>query len=328
MDTRVPSITTSAPERARALQTLLDQHGPEMDRRREVTPEVVDALVQADMLRLLLPKSMGGQEMQLVEYCQDDRGAGLCRRQRRLVHQPVERLLLDLGRRHAARDGARVFGTPDVGLAWGARHGRSKAIKVPGGYRVTGSWSFAFGRPPHDLARRHSAIQNPDGTPHARYGGRRPQLRVPALRGQDHRRLAGARPARHRQRLLLGRGPVHPRRAGAGARRARGAARARPALRARLDPALRHRLQQHDAGHRPPPVRDLCRAGPRQAQPRLAERHGENGANQREIGHVRGQAVGRPRLHPRGGGRPTRRPRRQARRSTTASGCASPRPTA
>ena len=50
------------------MQPLLDQHGAEMDRRREVTPEVVYALVQADMLRLLLPKSLGGQEMQLVEY--------------------------------------------------------------------------------------------------------------------------------------------------------------------------------------------------------------------------------------------------------------------
>src|SRR3977135_1322939 len=70
MDSRVqPAVGTSASEQARALQPLLDEHGAEMDRRREVTPEVVDALVEQDMLRLLLPRSLGGQELHLLEYC-------------------------------------------------------------------------------------------------------------------------------------------------------------------------------------------------------------------------------------------------------------------
>ena len=53
----------SAVERAKGLQKLIDEHGAEIDRRREVTPEVVEALVEADMLRLLLPRNIGGQEM-------------------------------------------------------------------------------------------------------------------------------------------------------------------------------------------------------------------------------------------------------------------------
>ena len=70
METIVPpALAASAPERARAVQALLDAHGPEMDRRRELTPEVVDALAGQDLLRMLLPKSMGGQEIPLVEYC-------------------------------------------------------------------------------------------------------------------------------------------------------------------------------------------------------------------------------------------------------------------
>lgn len=67
MDSVQPATTLMAPERARALQPLLDSHGAEMDRRREVVPEVVDALVSNDMLRLLLPKSLGGQEIDLVD---------------------------------------------------------------------------------------------------------------------------------------------------------------------------------------------------------------------------------------------------------------------
>ena len=49
METLVPpGLAASAEQRARALQPLLDEHGPEMDRRRELTPEVVDALVAQD----------------------------------------------------------------------------------------------------------------------------------------------------------------------------------------------------------------------------------------------------------------------------------------
>ena len=70
METLVPpALAASAPERARAVQAVLDKHGPEMDRRRELTPEVVDALAGQDLLRMLLPKSMGGQEVPLVDYC-------------------------------------------------------------------------------------------------------------------------------------------------------------------------------------------------------------------------------------------------------------------
>jgi len=168
MDTRVPSITTSAPERARALQTLLDQHGPEMDRRGEVTPEVVDALVQADMLRLLLPRSIGGQEMQLVEYAKTIEALGYADAS---VAWFINQSNVSSSTSAAAmptETAREVFGPPSVGLAWGARHSRSKAIKVPGGYRVTGSWSFASGGRHTTWLGCHSAIQNRDGTPHTR----------------------------------------------------------------------------------------------------------------------------------------------------------------
>jgi alkylation response protein AidB-like acyl-CoA dehydrogenase len=165
MDTRVPAITTSAPERARALQPLLDQHGAEMDRRREVTPEVVDALVQADMLRLLLPRSLGGQEMQLVDYARTIEALGYADAS---VAWFINQSNVSSATSAAAmpHDTAlEVFGKPNVGLAWGARHSRSKAIKVPGGYRLSGTWSFASGGRHTTWLGAHSAVQNPDGTP-------------------------------------------------------------------------------------------------------------------------------------------------------------------
>ena len=64
-----------------------------------------------------------------------------------------------------------VFGNPASGLAWGARHSKSSAVRVEGGYRLSGTWSFASGgRHTGGWLGAHSAIQNPDGTPHMRYG--------------------------------------------------------------------------------------------------------------------------------------------------------------
>ncbi|MBN9088034.1 MAG: acyl-CoA dehydrogenase family protein [Reyranella sp.] len=171
MDTRVSAITTSALDRARALQPLLDEHGPEMDRRREVTPEVVDALVKADMLRLLLPRSLGGQEMQLVDYARTIEALGYADAS---VAWFINQSNVSSSTSAAAmpHDTAlEVFGKPNVGLAWGARHSRSKAIRVPGGYRLTGTWSFASGGRHTTWLGAHSAVQNPDGTPLVAHNG-------------------------------------------------------------------------------------------------------------------------------------------------------------
>jgi indole-3-acetate monooxygenase len=184
MDTRVPAITISAPERARALQPLLDEHGPEMDRRREVTPEVVDALVQADMLRLLLPKSLGGQEMQLVEYARTIEALGYADAS---VAWFINQSNVSSSTSAAAmphETALAVFGKPNVGLAWGARHSRSKAIRVPGGYRLTGTWSFASGGRHTTWLGAHSAVQNPDGTPLVVHKGRQDDRSFVFLRSE------------------------------------------------------------------------------------------------------------------------------------------------
>jgi alkylation response protein AidB-like acyl-CoA dehydrogenase len=171
MDTRVqPAPVASAPQRARALQPLLDAHGPEMDRRHELTPEVVDALVEQDMLRLLLPRSLGGQELPLLEYCKtveaiawSDASVGW------FINQSNVSAATSAAAMPPAAAAA-IFGGPRTGLAWGARHNNSKAIRVDGGYRLTGAWSFASGGRHTKWLGAHSAVQNPDGTPHIRYG--------------------------------------------------------------------------------------------------------------------------------------------------------------
>lgn len=171
MDTRVqPAAATSASERARALQPLLDAHGAEIDRRREVTPEVVEALVGADMLRLLLPKSLGGQEIHLLEYCRTTEALAWSDASVAwFINQSnVSSATSAAAMPHEAA--LAVFGDARSGLAWGARHKNSRAVRVEGGYRLTGTWSFASGGRHTGWLGAHSAVQNPDGTLHIRHG--------------------------------------------------------------------------------------------------------------------------------------------------------------
>lgn len=160
----------SAQERARAVQAVLDRDGPEMDRRRELTQEVVDALAAQDLLRMLLPRSLGGQEIDLIDYCRaceavawGDASTGW------FVNQSNVSMATSAASmpHETARE---MFVGPHAGLAWGARHDKSKAIRVEGGYRLTGTWSFASGGRHTKWLGAHSAVQNPDGTPHIRYG--------------------------------------------------------------------------------------------------------------------------------------------------------------
>lgn len=170
MQNRVSPVLASAEERARAVQAVLDRDGPEMDRRRELTQEVVDALAGQDLLRMLLPRSMGGQEVHLVDYCKANEALAWADASTAwFVNQSnVSMATSAASMPHEAANA--MFAGPYAGLAWGARHNNSKAIRVEGGYRLTGAWSFASGGRHTKLLGAHSAVQNPDGTPHIRHG--------------------------------------------------------------------------------------------------------------------------------------------------------------
>jgi alkylation response protein AidB-like acyl-CoA dehydrogenase len=169
MDSAAPTLAF-APDRARAIQPLLDAHGAEIDRRRELTPEAVDALAEQDLMRMLFPRSLGGQELPLVEYCQAteaiawaDASAGW------FVNQSnVSAATSMAAMPHAAA--AAIFAGPYAGLAWGSKHDKSRAVRVEGGYRLTGRWSYASGSRHTTWLGAHSAVQAADGSPHVRHG--------------------------------------------------------------------------------------------------------------------------------------------------------------
>jgi alkylation response protein AidB-like acyl-CoA dehydrogenase len=122
------------------------------------------------MLRLLLAKNLGGQEIHLLDYCKACEALAWADAS---VAWFINQSNVSSATSAAAmptETARKVFDDPKVGLAWGARHNRSKAIRVDGGYRLSGTWSFASGGRHTTWLGAHSAVQNQDGTPHMRHG--------------------------------------------------------------------------------------------------------------------------------------------------------------
>jgi alkylation response protein AidB-like acyl-CoA dehydrogenase len=165
-----PGTLASPQERARAVQAVLDKDGPEMDRRRELTQEVVDALAGQDLLRMLLPKSMGGQEVPLVDYAKACEAVAWADASTGWFVNQSNVSMATSAASMPYEAAAAMFEGPYAGLAWGARHDKSRAMRVEGGYRLSGTWSFASGGRHTKWLGAHSAVQNPDGTPHIRHG--------------------------------------------------------------------------------------------------------------------------------------------------------------
>ena len=156
--------------RARALVPLLDAHTAEIDRRRELTQEVVDALVRQDLLRLLLPRGLGGQEIPLLEFCRTTEAVAIGDASTGWFVNQSNVSSASSAAAMPPEAAAQVFRGPGDGLAWGSKHNRSVATRVEGGYRLSGTWSYASGSRHTTWIGAHSAVTNPDGSPHMRNG--------------------------------------------------------------------------------------------------------------------------------------------------------------
>lgn len=155
--------TTDYIARARALVPLLDAAGPRIDIARELPPDVLDALHENHMFRLLLPRSVGGMELDPATYIQvveliasGDASTAWCINQNTGCSMSAAYLAPEVA--------LQVFGHPRDVLAWGQARGRAHAEKVQGGYRVTGTWHFASGSRHCTWLGGHCPTTLPDGT--------------------------------------------------------------------------------------------------------------------------------------------------------------------
>ena len=131
--------------RARGLIPLLEAAGPRIEAARGLPPDVLDAMHQAGMFRLLLPRSLGGFELRPSEYVQcieaiamGDASTAWCMNQGSGCSMTAAYFQPEIARA--------IWGPANAVLAWGNGPGSSaKAVRTDGGWRVTGTYSFASG---------------------------------------------------------------------------------------------------------------------------------------------------------------------------------------
>lgn len=156
--------------RARALGPALAAAAEEIERRRELPEPIVEALAAAGLFRLLLPRSLGGAEFAPADYvpvieeiARHDASAAWCVGQ--ACGCTMTAAQLEPSAAHEIFGGARGI------VAWGPAAAAAQARRVPGGYRLTGRWSFASGSHHATWLGAHVAVHGEDGTPLARADG-------------------------------------------------------------------------------------------------------------------------------------------------------------
>lgn len=147
--------------RARALAPMIEAAAPEMDRARELTGAVVDALHEAQLFRMLLPRTFDGLELDFPEYveviealAQADASVAWC-----VAQGSGCSTIAALLKPEAAWE---IFRSPRAVVAWGPPH-EGTAIVADGGYRVTGNWQFASGSRHATWMGAHVPVREPGG---------------------------------------------------------------------------------------------------------------------------------------------------------------------
>jgi alkylation response protein AidB-like acyl-CoA dehydrogenase len=155
---------TSPAERARQLRPLIEATSPAIERERVLTREVLEALYDARLFKMLLPKSCGGDEtdpLSFIETIQElakaDGSTAWC------VAQASGCTLAAAYLEPAVAQ--EIFGARDAVLAWGPVGPTVKTTAVEGGYGVNGTWSYASGSRHAQWLGGHSPLVDADGKP-------------------------------------------------------------------------------------------------------------------------------------------------------------------
>ena len=167
----------AALERARGVTALLRAEAPRIEAARSIPSDVLERLHEARLFRLLLPRTLDGDELPLKVHAQvmetiasADASVAWCMGQGAGCAMSSAFLRKDVAKR--------LFGPADAVLAWGAGV-QGKAIEVDGGYRVSGKWTFASGCANATLLGAHSWVYEKDGKTQRRRPDGRPLDRTP-----------------------------------------------------------------------------------------------------------------------------------------------------
>jgi indole-3-acetate monooxygenase len=149
---------------ARSLASLIAANATRSEQAREIVPEVIAALHQARLFRMLLPRSCGGFELDpatfmraVEELAKADASTAWCVAQAAGCSMAAAYLAPEVARE--------IFGDAEAVMAWGPVGPNAKAISVDGGWRASGSWSFASGIKHASWLGCHCPVLEANGTP-------------------------------------------------------------------------------------------------------------------------------------------------------------------
>lgn len=148
---------------ARRLEPLIRENAEALEEGR-IPPPLVEALYDAGVFKAMLPREVGGLEAEPVEWLRMieelswvNASAGWLA----FIQSGVGLTFLDPERyeRFRVRGGGRLILAMNLGRVAG------KAVKVQGGYRVSGRWPFASGSPFATWLGGLSVLSGEDGSP-------------------------------------------------------------------------------------------------------------------------------------------------------------------
>jgi len=130
--------------RARALAPRIAEAATRIERERQLPPDLVAALHDARLFRMLLPRSVGGGEVDPLTFFETIEA--IAKADASTAWCIAQASGASMGAAYLAPDAAgTVFGADDAVMASGPGTAGTRAQVVDGGYRVTGNWGFASG---------------------------------------------------------------------------------------------------------------------------------------------------------------------------------------
>jgi alkylation response protein AidB-like acyl-CoA dehydrogenase len=158
VSTRKPDPIARAREVGPAIAAVAD----EIERTQEIPEPVLSALHESKLFRMLLPRSVGGDQVEpwiymraIEEISRYDGSVGW-----NMFVANSSSIIAPYIPLEAART---IYGNPRGLISWGPPN-HHKAIAAPGGYRITGEWHFSSGYRQANWIGAHAQVVEPDGS--------------------------------------------------------------------------------------------------------------------------------------------------------------------
>ncbi len=149
--------------RARALQPTILAEATATEANRQVSAALMAKVHEARLLRMLVPRSVGGDEVDLMTFV--EAVEEVAKADASTAWTVGQGGGCAFGSGFLATEIAReVFGAPNAVLASGPNAPGAKAVAVEGGYIVSGNWRFASGSRNAQWIGAHCTVYEVDGT--------------------------------------------------------------------------------------------------------------------------------------------------------------------